>query len=110
MQTLLTAPGTTGAHAAAVAPCRLNVVCLRPPWPTPPCCRPPCLALPRSECFLDILCGESGSEFVVEEAGEAGVRTWEASKQAWRTVPVALMHLRRAVGGDTVGVKLPARG
>lgn len=57
------------------------------------------------ECFLDILC-EEGGDFLLEESCEAGVRTWEASKGAWRTQPVALMHLRRAAGGDTVGVKL----
>lgn len=66
---------------------------------------PPCQC---RECFLDILCEESG-EFLLEEASEASVRTWEESKQAWRAVPIALMHLRRAAGGDTVGVKLRRR-
>ena len=60
------------------------------------------------ECFLDILCQESG-EFLVEEAAEAKVPTWEESKKAWRDVPIALMHLRRSIGGETVGVKLLRR-
>ena len=47
---------------------------------------------------------------MVEEAAEARVPTWEESKQAWRDVPIALMHLRRAAGGDTVGVKLRRQG
>lgn len=62
----------------------------------------------RRECFLDILCEESG-EFLVEEAAEAKVPTWEESRKAWRDVPIALMHLRRSGGGDTVGVKLRRR-
>ena len=60
------------------------------------------------ECFLDILCEESG-DFLEEEAAEVRVPTWEESKRAWRDVPIALMHLRRAAGGDTVGVKLRQR-
>ena len=47
---------------------------------------------------------------MVEEAAEARVPTWEESKRAWRDVPIALMHLRRAAGGDTVGVKLRRQG
>ena len=68
----------------------------------------PSLLPPRRECFLDILCEESG-EFLVEEVAQAAVPTWEASRQAWRDVPIALMSLRRAAGGDTVGVKLRRR-
>ncbi len=59
------------------------------------CCR---------ECFLDILCEESG-KFLLEESSETAVPTWEASKGAWRSVPVMLMHLRRSDGAETVGVK-----
>ena len=70
---------------------------------------PPDRARHNRECFLDFLCEESG-EFLVEEAGEAAVKTWEASKGAWRRLPIAMMALRRAAPGDTVGVKLPRRG
>ncbi|KAI3431488.1 hypothetical protein D9Q98_004539 [Chlorella vulgaris] len=66
---------------------------------------PPDRARHNRECFLDILCEESG-EFVVEESGEKGVQVWEAGKEAWRSVPVAMLILRRAAGGETVGVKL----
>ncbi|KAL4440324.1 hypothetical protein ABPG75_003325 [Micractinium tetrahymenae] len=68
---------------------------------------PPDRARHNRECFLDILCEESG-EFLLEESTETSVPTWEASKGAWRDTPVMLMHLRRGGGGggDTVGVKL----
>lgn len=56
---------------------------------------------------MDILCESDQGEFVVEESAEKGVRLWEESRAAWRRVPIAMMHLRRAAGsGDTVGVKL----
>lgn len=70
---------------------------------------PPDRARHNRECFLDFLTEESG-EFLVEEAVETAVRTWEASKASWRSVPIALMALRRAEPGDTVGVKLARRG
>lgn len=65
---------------------------------------PPDRARHNRECFLDILCEESG-EFLLEESSETAVPTWEASKAAWRNVPVMLMHLRRSDGADTIGVK-----
>jgi hypothetical protein len=69
---------------------------------------PPERARHNRECFLDILCEESG-EFLLEESGERQVRQWEASKGDWRTHAVAMMALRRGAGGDTVGVKLDWR-
>lgn len=70
---------------------------------------PPDRARHNRECFLDLLC-EEGGEFMVEESGEKGVQVYEASKGESRRVPVAMMHLRRAAGGDTVGPKLGRSG
>ena len=42
----------------------------------------------------------------MEESAEKRVAVWEESRGGWRQVPVAMLHMRRASGGDTVGVKL----
>ncbi len=70
---------------------------------------PPDRARHNRECFLDLLC-EEGGEFVLEESLEKVVEIQEPNRKEARGVPVAMMHLRRAAGVDTVGPKLGRGG
>jgi len=64
---------------------------------------PPTRAKHNRERFVELV---SDSCLLTEQCGERHARVWEEGKNAFSTVPITLMIMRRGCSGDTVGVKL----
>jgi len=64
---------------------------------------PPLRAKHNRERFLELV-AESGLR--PEEAGERQARVWEEAKSAYQEVPIAMLLMKKAYMGETIGVKL----